>query len=101
MQAVSGDNGSRLFRSPVFAVRSYRFCPAPPAAYAYSRLASAASGRETTTAEGWSAMVDNEPDSTVEFGEIDRAWQTASLTPPESTEARDVAGAIEETDAGK
>lgn len=42
-------------------------------------------------------MVDIEPDSTAEIGEVDRAWQAASLTHPEAAEARNVAGAVEES----
>ena len=43
-------------------------------------------------------MADNEPDSTTEIGEVDRQWERTSLTHPEDEEARNVSGAIDETD---
>jgi len=43
-------------------------------------------------------MAADEPDSTAEVGEVDREWERTSLSHPEDAKARNVSGAIEETD---
>ena len=43
-------------------------------------------------------MADNEADSTVEVGELDREWTTASLKDPQNSGHQTLAGVIEEAD---